>query len=34
MLEPIMVVVLGVVVMVIVLSVFLPMIKIITSMTV
>jgi len=34
MLEPVMVVVLGVVVMVIVLSVFLPMIKIITTMTV
>ena len=34
MLEPIMVVVLGVIVMVIVLSVFLPMIKIITTMTV
>jgi len=33
MLEPIMVVVLGLIVMVIVLSVFLPMIKIITSMT-
>ena len=33
MLEPLMVVVLGVIVMVIVLSVFLPMIKIITSMT-
>ena len=34
MLEPVMVVVLGVIVMVIVLSVFLPMIKIITTMTV
>ncbi|HLB75122.1 MAG TPA: type II secretion system F family protein [Sedimentisphaerales bacterium] len=34
MLEPVMVVVLGVIVMIIVLSVFLPMIKIITSMTV
>jgi type IV pilus assembly protein PilC len=33
MLEPIMVVVLGVIVMVIVLSVFLPMIQIITGMT-
>jgi type IV pilus assembly protein PilC len=33
MLEPIMVVILGLIVMVIVLSVFLPMIKIITSMT-